>query len=136
MKQMPHVEKVMTSMPHTIGRKIPLATALDMMQTHRIRHLPVQEAGELVGVLTDRDVRLASSFIGTNELTVEDAMTPEPYHVTPQTPVDHVTETMAERKYGCAVVQQENGKIVGIFTATDALRFLSENLKEHYKQSL
>jgi len=137
MKQMPKIEKVMTPMPHTIGKTIPIAKALDMMRTHHIRHLPVQEGGKLVGLLTDRDVKLASSFAGaaSGELTVEDAMTPDPHCVTPQAPLDEVAEVMAEHKYGCVIVQQENGKVVGIFTATDALRFLGEKMKEYYKHA-
>lgn len=136
MKQMPKIEKVMTPMPYTVGLKIPLNTALNMMREHRIRHLPVQEAGKLVGVLTDRDLKLVMSLqAGSGELTVEDAMTPDPYCATPQTPLDHVTDEMAEHKYGCVIVQQENGKVVGIFTAIDALRILGEKLKEHYKNA-
>lgn len=135
MKQMPKIERVMTPMPHTIGKTIPISKALDMMRIDRIRHLPVQDAGKLVGVLTDRDVKLASSFPGAGELTVEDAMTPDPYCVPPQAAVDHVADEMAEHKYGCAIVQQENGKVVGIFTVTDALRVLSDKMKEHYKQA-
>jgi acetoin utilization protein AcuB len=135
MKQMPTIDKVMTTMPHTVGKTIPLSKALDVMREHRIRHLPVQEGGQLVGVLTDRDVKLASSFTGANELIVEDAMTPDPFFVTPHTPVDRVAEEMGAHKIGCAIIRQDNGKIVGIFTATDALRFLSEKLKEHYKHA-
>lgn len=124
-------------MPHTIGKTIAIAKELDMMRTHNIRHLPVQEEGKLVGLLTDRDVKLASSFAGaaTGDLTVEDAMTPNPHCVTPQAPLDEVAELMAKHKYGCVIVQQENGKVVGIFTATDALRFLGEKMKEYYKQA-
>jgi acetoin utilization protein AcuB len=137
MKQMPKIEKVMTPMPHTIGATISLARAVTMMREYQVRHLPVQEGGKLVGVLTDRDVKLVLSLQGADRdtLKVEDAMTPEPYCVTPQTPIDHVTDEMAEHKYGCVIVQQENGKVVGIFTATDALRFLGEKMKEHYKQA-
>ncbi len=40
---------------------------------------------------------------------------------------------MAEHKHGSAIVQQENGKVVGIFTAIDGLRVLADVLKEHYK---
>jgi acetoin utilization protein AcuB len=105
------------------------------MRDHQIRHLPVEDGGKLVGVLTDRDVKLAASFQGSEKLTVEDAMTPDPFTVTPQTPLDHVTEVMAEHKYGCAIVRQDNGKVVGIFTATDAVRLLGEKMREHYKQA-
>ena len=67
------------------------------------------------------------------DITVEDVMTPDPYTVTPQTAVDDVVLEMAEHKYGCAIVKQENGKVVGIFTATDGLRVLGEVLKGNFK---
>ena len=133
MKQMPMIEKFMTTMPHTIGKDIELKKAINMMREHRIRHLPVEEAGVLVGVLTDRDIKLASSFTHSQELTVEEVMTPDPYTVNPHASVDEVVLTMAEHKYGCAIVKQDNGKVVGIFTATDGLRVLGEVLKGNFK---
>lgn len=133
MKQIPKIDKYMTAMPHTIGKDIPIGKALEMMRTHQIRHLPVQEGGKLVGVLTDRDIKLASSFSKDGNLVVEDIMTPEPYTVRPQAPVDAVVLEMAEHKYGCAIIVQENGKVVGIFTAVDGLRVLSEVLHQNYR---
>ncbi len=135
MKQIPKIEKYMTAMPQTIGKDIPIERAFDLMRTHRIRHLPVQEAGKLVGVLTDRDIKLASSFANSTSMCVEDVMTPEPYTVKPQTPIDTVVMEMAEHKYGCAIVVQENGKVVGIFTAVDGLRVLSEILQQNYRSA-
>ena len=123
----------MTVMPHTINYTVPINTAFEMMREHRIRHLPVQNAGNLVGILTDRDIKLASSFSGAAELKVEDVMTPDPYVVKPHTALDQVVLEMAEHKFGCAVIQQENGKVVGIFTATDGLRVLGGILQENYK---
>jgi acetoin utilization protein AcuB len=133
MKQMPKVEKVMTTMPHTVGKRIPLKKALELMREHRIRHLPVLEEAELVGIITDRDIKLAASFQGPGELLVEDVMTPEPFSVAPATPLDEVVDEMAAHKYGCAVVRQSNGKVVGIFTAVDGCRCLSDVLRENYK---
>ena len=135
MKQMPMIEKVMTPMPHTVGNDIPVKTAYDLMKQHRIRHLPVQKGGELVGVITDRDIKLATSFSGPTELTVEDVMTPDPYSVAPRAALDEVGLEMAEHKYGCAIVRQDNGKVVGIFTAIDALRYLAQLTQEHYKRN-
>lgn len=135
-KQMPRLEKHMTPMPHSIGKDQPLKTALSMMREYRIRHLPVQEGGKLIGVLSDRDLKLASSFDHPEELTVEEVMTPDPYTVPPQTPLDEVIVEMAEHKYGCVLIQQENGKLVGIFTATDGLRVLADLLKAHYKSRI
>ncbi len=133
MKTMPQVQKFMTPMPHSIGLKQPIRAALDLMRDHGIRHLPVQEGGELVGILTDRDVKLAGSFAELDQVSVEEVMTPDPYSVTPQSPVDQVVLEMAAHKYGCALVKQENGKLVGIFTSTDALRVLGETLQSQHK---
>lgn len=84
MKSMPQISKVMTPMPHTIGSRIPVNKALELMREHRIRHLPVQEAGKLVGVLTDRDLKLAMSLGDPMSMTVEDVMTADPYVVAPE----------------------------------------------------
>jgi acetoin utilization protein AcuB len=133
MKQMPMIEKYMTTTPHSINPDMPIKAAMQMMRDNHFRHLPVQDAGKLVGVLTDRDIKLAGCFQDQAQLKVSDVMTPEPYTMTPQASLDQVVFEMAEHKYGCAVVQQENGKVVGIFTATDGLRVLGEVLQSHFK---
>lgn len=134
MKQMPKIEKYMTPMPHTINAGLPLKMAKEMMSKYGIRHLPVQEGGKLVGVITDRDLKLAYSMNDQANFLVDDVMTPDSYAVEPQENLDTVLTVMAERKLGCAVVAQENGKVVGIFTATDGLRAFSEVLHTRFKQ--
>jgi acetoin utilization protein AcuB len=133
MKQMPQIQKFMTPMPQTIGRDISIEIALTMMRHHRIRHLPVQDGGKLVGILTDRDLKVATAFADSHQLTVEEVMTPDPYTTTPEASLDQVVFEMAEHKYGCAIIQQENGKVVGIFTAVDGLRVLGETLGSFYR---
>ncbi len=133
MKQMPLIQKYMTAMPHTIGPKISIQVAQNLMREHHIRHLPVLDAGELVGVITDRDVKLASAFADAHRLTVDEVMSQDPYSVLPESPLNQVVAEMAEKKFGCAIIQQSNGKIVGIFTAVDALRVFSDTLNEFYK---
>jgi acetoin utilization protein AcuB len=76
MKQMPMIEKYMTAMPHTINPRMPIKTALQMMREHGFRHLPAQNAGRLVGILTERDIKFASSSQESGELTVEDRIFP------------------------------------------------------------
>ena len=66
-------------------------------------------------------------------MTVDEVMTIDPFTVVPEAPLDQVVAKMAEHKYGCAVVSQQNGKIVGIFTANDGLRVLGEQLDHFYK---
>ncbi len=136
MKQMPQIQKFMTAMPHSIDRDVSLEAALSMMREHHIRHLPVQEGGKLIGLLTDRDLKLATSFAGAATLKVEEVMAREPYTVGPDAPLDQVVLEMAEHKYGCTIVQQDNGKVVGIFTAVDGLRVLGETLESFYKPGL
>jgi len=133
MKSIPQIQKFMTTQPHSIGYDISIKEAMNMMREHQIRHLPVENGGRLVGILTDRDIKLAASFKDAENLISEEIMTPEPYTVSPNTPIDEVAKRMAEHKYGCAIVQQENGKVVGIFTITDALRVLLEMTQENYK---
>lgn len=129
MNAVPLVRKFMTPMPHTIGAYIEIERARQMMRLYHIRHLPVLLDGELVGVLSDRDVKLAQSFRGPGKLTVEDVMTPDPYVVSEETGLDEVVGKMAESKYGCALVRNLEGKLIGIFTDIDALHVLASMLK-------
>jgi acetoin utilization protein AcuB len=121
------VKDVMTAQPVTIGRQQTLATAHAMMRQHRCRHLPVLEHGELVGVLSQRDLYFLESLSGVDldVDTVEDAMSTDAYAVAPDERLDAVCAEMARHRFGCAVVV-ERDRVVGIFTATDALRILAE----------
>ena len=69
------------------------------MRTHAIRHLPVLDAGKLVGVLSDRDVQRFRRYYDP-DLDVEDAMTEDVYKVVRDEPLDRVVAAMAERKAG------------------------------------
>jgi acetoin utilization protein AcuB len=115
----------MTPQPVTIGRLEPLATAHRLMREHRIRHLPVLEHGELVGVVSQRDLYFLETIRGVqiDDDVVEDAMTTDTYAVTPDAPIGLVARQMARLRYGCAVVI-ERGKVAGIFTTSDALRLI------------
>jgi acetoin utilization protein AcuB len=128
-KPIPTIQKYMTTQPHSIGEDQTMTTAHQMMREHRFRHLPVLKGGKLVGVLSDRDLHLVETLrdVDPNQVRVEDAMTASPYAVSPDSPLDEVVATMAQHKYGCAVVMQ-NGKLVGIFTTVDACRAFAEML--------
>ncbi len=128
-KAIPTIQKYMTTGPHSIGQDQPMAEAHRMMREHRFRHLPVLVAGKIVGLLSDRDLHLIETLrdVDPKKVTVEEAMTADPYTVSPDTPLDEVVSTMAEHKYGCAVVAQ-NHKLVGIFTTVDACRAFAELL--------
>ncbi|HEU4581426.1 MAG TPA: CBS domain-containing protein [Polyangiaceae bacterium] len=129
-KPIPTIQKYMTTTPLTIGSEQTIAKAASLMSEHHIRHLPVLHGGRLLGVLSDRDVKLIETFrdVDASKTRVEEAMTEQPYTVDPETPLDQVVRTMAEKKFGSAVVLQ-NQKVVGIFTTVDACQALSELLQ-------
>ncbi len=128
-KPIPSIQKYMTTTPHSIGVDQTLARAHQAMRDNAIRHLPVLSGGRLVGILTDRDLGLVESLkdVDPAEVTVEDAMSTSVYAVAPDAPLDEVASTMAEHRYGSAIVMQ-NDKVVGIFTTVDACRALAELL--------
>jgi acetoin utilization protein AcuB len=123
---MANITEFMTAAPYTIGIEQPLSRAHAVMREHAIRHLPVLHGGHLVGVLSLGDLHLIETLgkIDLDHVTVEEAMTPDPYVVDEHTPVQAVAAKMAERKYGTAIVMH-GARVVGIFTAIDALRALT-----------
>lgn len=116
----------MTPTPLTIELDSDLGAAADLMQNHNIRHLPVLDAGELVGVLSDRDLGLIEMLVPARwqEISVAEAMSPEPYAVPLDAPLWEVARHMGREKFGCAVVV-DGGSVVGVFTTVDALRLLA-----------
>jgi acetoin utilization protein AcuB len=128
-KAIPHVDKYMTTSPHSIGQDQTLAQAHRIMRDHHIRHLPVLHGGQLVGVISDRDLHVIETLkdVSPDKVTVEEAMTPAAYTVSPKAPLDEVVREMAGHKYGCALVQ-DHGKVVGMFTTVDALRAFADLL--------
>jgi|GEM_PF-440274 len=118
----------MTVAPHSVGLAQSLATAVRRMHEHKMRHLPVLESGSLRGIVSERDVALAESFgLDPNQVSVEEAMTADPYTVAPHAPLNHVARAMAAHKCVCAVVI-EAGELRGVFTTTDAMRALADTL--------
>jgi len=124
------IRNYMTQNPKAIGRHRTLAAAHELMRRNRIRHLPVLEEGRLVGIVSEGDLHLFETLQGVDPdlEAVEEAMTPDPYAVDPDASVEDVSSVMAKHKYGSAVVV-EKGRVVGIFTTTDALRALDGLLK-------
>ena len=109
--------------------ELPLAKAWDLMQELRIRHLPVVQAGALVGILSDRDVLLRSNtlpgmFKDTDLVGL--AMTPGPLTCRSSTPVSRLAETMIERKIDALPVVSDGnpGRVIGLVTSTDLLALL------------
>ena len=127
MKAIPKLSKYMTTTPVAINSEATLAEAMDVMSSKKIRHLPVMKGGKVFGLISDRDLKSVFAFAGANPkaLHVGDVCTDQPYVTNPNALLNEVATEMAERKVGSAVVM-DNGKLVGIFTATDACQALSD----------
>ena len=119
------VEQHMTECPHSIGRTQPLKVAHELMREHRIRHLPVLDAGQVIGVVSIGDLHLLETLkdVDPARVLVEEAMSQEVYSVVRTTPLVEVVRVMRDRKLGSAIVV-ENGRPVGVFTTIDALSVL------------
>jgi CBS domain-containing protein len=138
MKRNPQVIAFMTPFPYSIDVDAPLKDAHKLMREHHFRHLPVTRAGDIVGVLTDRDIKLVLGpdfdYPDEEQMAVRDAYVERPCVVHASTPVATVARTMAENHIGSAIVTK-NDKLVGIFTVTDACRALAEVLAGPGEQS-
>jgi acetoin utilization protein AcuB len=126
------ISDVMTRRGITAPPDMSLALAQRLMADHRIRHLPVVQAGQLVGLVSDRDLRQAlpsptttltqaerTYKLGT--LAIATCMTRAVVTVPPEADVVQGMRQLLAGPYGCVPVLA-GGQLVGIVTAIDALR--------------
>ena len=101
------------------------------MRAHRIRHLPVVDDGELVGVVTERDLHILRSVAGVSlhRACVVEAMTEAVCPVELGAPLDEVLAMMSKHRDGSAIVIDGDGVVAGIFTTADACRAFTEVLQ-------
>lgn len=101
-----------------------LADAYRTMREKAFRHLPVVEGERLVGVVTDRDLRLATSALAPApfpaDSSVAEVMCREPLTADAEDAVEDAARVMRERKIGCLPVV-DGGRVVGIITGIDLL---------------
>lgn len=126
------IEAVMTPLPFSIGIEARVLEARELMAEHDIRHLPVTDDGRLAGVVTQRDIGLVLDpeldLPFHEELRVRSVCSLDAYVVEPDTPLDDVVDEMARRRIGSALVARD-GRLLGIFTVTDACRLLAATLR-------
>jgi acetoin utilization protein AcuB len=126
------VNELMTVEPVTVKLEATLREVIQLMKLEGCRQLPVvDEDGRLIGLITDRDVRLAmnSPFVLherwqdetlLDTATAESCMTPNPLTISPDTPAYRAAEMLSAYKFGALPVM-ENGELVGILSVTDFL---------------
>ena len=113
------VRDIMTSPVISIAPDISLQDAYRTMQERGIRHLPVVADARLVGVITDRDLRLATSALAPSPFPpggkVSAVMCKTPLTADPFDPVEDAARIMREQKIGCLPVTDDD-QLVGIIT--------------------
>lgn len=134
------VNDLMTVIPNSVALDTPMRTVIGVMKTEGCRQLPVLENGKLVGIITDRDVRLVMNSPVVlhgrwqdeellDSVTAESCMTPNPITVTPNMPAYRAAEMLSIYKFGGLPVL-ENDTLVGIITVTDFLEYAANILAE------
>jgi acetoin utilization protein AcuB len=134
------VGNYMTPEPVTVDENDSMGEALMLMRRHQIRHLPVVNGNNLVGIVTDRDLRRASPSLLSgiaedqyqevlDSTQVAKIMTREPFTVRLDTDVEEAVRLLVDKKISSLPVVK-GPELVGIFTEVDALRILLEVLKK------
>lgn len=134
-KAIPKISKYMTTTPHSIEANESVYRAMELMQQLKIRHLPVLKQSQLIGLISERDVKtlltLTGSVASPKDILVGDICADLPYVTKPDALLNEVATEMAEKKFGSAIVV-DNGKLVGIFTAVDACQALSDICQQRF----
>ncbi len=138
------VNDLMTIIPNTVTPRSTLRQVIELMKTQACRQLPVLVGGKLVGIITDRDVRLVinsplilhgrwqdEEILDT--VTAEDCMTPDPLTIPPETPAYQAANMLSIYKFGALPVV-DDGVLVGIITVTDFLNYFANQHPETIDQ--
>ena len=128
------IRDFMTPMPHTIGKEIKVGKTKAMMAEHNCHNLPVLNGGHLVGIVSDTDVRTLKKIADSDSFKVEDIMTEDPEVVSPQKDVFQVAMLMHQKRIGSVIVSASDESPWGIFTATDALKYLTQEKNPSLKR--
>ena len=125
------VDEFTTPDPVTARENMSTDELRELMERHGIRHLPILRGDPVVGIISDRDLRLVSGLSVAEKLQVQagDIMATDPLTVSASMPLADVAEAMARQRVGSAIVTGDDGRLLGIFTATDALNALVDVLR-------
>ena len=132
------IRDVMTKNPITVDSETLVMDAQKIMKENNIRRLPVVDKGNLVGIVTQHDLLQASPSPATSlsihelnyllaKMKVKEVMKKNPLTLTPDTPFEEALSIGQDKKIGSFPVM-DKGKLVGIITESDAVRFVTRAL--------
>ena len=136
MKHRVPVSQIMTKEVVTLTTKNNLSDAENLFKEHGVRHLPVVNGNQLIGVLSYSDLlKISFSELSDDEkridtavfdmYTIEQVMAKNPVSVSPDKTIREVTELLAEQSFHSVPVT-ENGELKGVVTTTDLLKYFLE----------
>lgn len=115
------VRDLMIRNPNTIHPDMSLMQAAELMQDVACRHIPVLENGMLVGIISDRDLRMSRAHMQNVE--VADYMTSDLITIAPDASVKDAARMLNDNAVGALPVIEE-GSLVGIITVYDILEYV------------
>ncbi len=129
------VQNWMSSEVITVEENTSVIKVIQILEENDIRHLPVVRNGELVGMITDRDIKDASPSKVTTlkahelyyllaELKAKDIMQPDPVTILPQQTMEIAAVKMLEHKVTGIPVVSDKGKLLGIISQGDVFKVL------------
>lgn len=129
------INDLMTAIPYTVSIDTPLRQVIELMKSEGCRQLPVLQEGKLIGIVSDRDVRLVINSPMVlhghwqdeellDRATAGSCMTPNPMTVTPDTPAYQAARMLSLYKFGALPVVDDN-VLVGIISVTDFLEYFA-----------
>lgn len=137
MKKREPVLVIMTASVITVDKNDhDLRDLKEVFRKENIRHIPVMEGDNLVGIVSKNDLnRLSFGSLFDNQgnadeavldmLSIDQIMSENPKSVTPETTIKEVAEIFASEQFHSLPVA-ENGTIKGIVTSTDVIKYLLE----------
>ena len=123
------VDELMATALHVIAPSTALADAWHLMSEQHVRHLPVVDDGQPVGLVSDRDLRRALGDGATDETPVSSVMAGEMLEIVAGSPLGEAAFLMTLSKVSALPVL-DDGKLVGLLTLTDLLENCLESLRE------
>lgn len=131
----------MSSPVATVTPDESMMKASKLMKDKAVRRLPVvDEAGRLVGIVTDRDVKEASPSKATtldvhelyyllSEIKVKDIMSKNPTALKADDSVEKAAVLLAEKRVGGVPIVDDERKVIGILTDVDLFRVLIDTTR-------
>ena len=120
------VKQIMSKEVVTLSEETGLEEAALLLKRFDIRHLPVVRNDELIGLVTESDLRGVMFPAMIEDISVRDMMIADPVTVTPETSIEDAARLIYRHKIGCLPVVSENKALQGIVTVADMLAALIE----------